>query len=389
MLFCDTSGRTVFTFLIPKIAFSLPSSGKLHMRILPLLVVALATISLAGCGNKHKHKEEQVKYLVTSPRVMDTTIVKDYVAQIRSIRHIELRALEKGYLQTIYIDEGQQVKEGQMLFQIMPNVYKAELQKAKADAEFANIEYRNTSTLAEKKIVAPNELALAKAKLEAAQADLAMAQTHLQFTEIRAPFDGIIDRFRVRQGSLLNEGDLLTNLSDNSKMWVYFNVPEAEYLEYKSKHSGAPLKVNLLMANNREFDYPGVVETIEADFDNETGNIPFRATFPNPNGLLRFGETGSVLMRIPFKKALIIPQKTTFEILDKKYVFVVDEKNKVHSRQITIGAELPDLFVIHDGLEAGEKILLEGIRKVKDGDKIEYSFEDPKKVMRDLKLYTE
>lgn len=328
--------------------------------------------------------------MVTRPVLMDTTITKDYVAQIRSIQHIELRALEKGYLQNIFVDEGQQVRKGQMLFQIMPNVYKAELQKTKAEVQFANIEYRNTLNLAEKKIVAPNELAMAKAKLASAEAELALAQTHLAFTEIRAPFDGIIDRFHVRQGSLLDEGDLLTNLADNSKMWVYFNVPEAEYLDYMSqRHSGKPLQVSLMMANGHEFDQPGVVETIEADFDNETGNIPFRATFPNPKGLLRYGETGSVLVRRQLKGAVIIPQKATFEVLDKKYVYVVDAKNKVHSRLITIGAELPDLFVISDGLKATDKILLEGIRKVKDGDQIAFKYENPRHVLANLKLYTE
>ena len=132
-----------------------------------------------------------------------------------------------------------------------------------------------------------------------------------------------------------------------------------------------------------------MVETIEADFDSETGNIPFRATFANPEGLLRYGETGSVLLNVPLKKAIIIPQKATFEILDKKYVFVIDPKNRVQQRQITVSAELPDLFVISDGLDPKEKILLEGIRKVKDGENIKFDFEAPRHVMANLKLYSE
>jgi membrane fusion protein (multidrug efflux system) len=149
------------------------------------------------------------------------------------------------------------------------------------------------------------------------------------------------------------------------------------------------MKVRLLMANNVEFNSPGIVETIEADFDNTTGTIPFRATFENPTRLLRHGETGSVLVRVPLKNAIIIPQKATFEILDKKYVFIVDKNNVVHSRPITIGAEIPDLFVISSGIQAKERILLEGIRKVKDGDKIDFKYLEPRKVMANLKLYTE
>jgi membrane fusion protein (multidrug efflux system) len=175
------------------------------------------------------------------------------VCQIRSIQHIELRALEKGYLQHIYVDEGKLVKKGQLLFQILPVVYQAEAQKAHAEVSFAEIEYLNTKALADSNIVSKNELALAKAKLEKAQADFQLAKAHLSFTEIRAPFDGIVGRFNdVRMGSLLDEGELLTTLSDNNKMWVYFNVPEAEYINYTTQRSSeTAAHVSLQMANNQ------------------------------------------------------------------------------------------------------------------------------------------
>jgi membrane fusion protein (multidrug efflux system) len=229
------------------------------------LCVALCNVS---CNSKKEEKEEETKFFVTSPLKTDTTITREYVSQIRAIQHIEVRALEKGYLQNIYVDEGQFVKKGQTMFQIMPLIYNAELQKAQAEADFAEIEFQNTKQLSEKNVVSPNELALAKAKLNKAKAELALAQTHLQFTEIKAPFDGIMDHFQVSLGSLVNEGDLLTTLSDNSEMWVYFNVPESEYLNYKTNVTEENmLKVNLLMANNQLFKYPGVVKTIEADFN--------------------------------------------------------------------------------------------------------------------------
>jgi membrane fusion protein (multidrug efflux system) len=301
-----------------------------------------------------------------------------------------LRAQERGYLQQIFVDEGDYVKKGQPLFQIMPKLYEAEMQRAKAEADFAEIEYQNTKSLADRNVVAPNELAMAKAKLDKANAELALAQVHLQFTLIEAPFDGIIDRFHVRLGSLIDEGDLLTNLSDNSQMWVYYNVPEAEYLDYQSSvHADSAVKVDLLMANNKMFEFSGIVETIEADFNNETGNIPFRATFNNPNKLLRHGETGSILMGVPLADAILIPQKATFEILDKKYVFVINEDKVVHSREISIGAEMEDLFVVTEGLQPEEKILLEGLRKVRENDEIEFEYVAPEEVVHHLKLYAE
>jgi len=358
-------------------------------RILMLLSLC-ALLCHTSCESKKEEKEEQNKFLVTSPLVKDTLITKEYVSQIHAISHIEIRALEKGYLQKIFVDEGQSIKKGQMMFQIMPTMYQAELQKAQAEANFAQIEYQNTSKLASSNIVSPNELAMAKAKLNKAKAEVSLAQVHLGFTQIKAPFDGIMDHFQVRLGSLVDEGDLLTTLSDNSQMWVYFNVPEAEYLDFKTtfKNNNRE-KVKLQMANQQVFDYPGEVQTIEADFNNETGNIAFRATFPNPKGLLRHGETGNILMEVPMKNALLIPQKATFEVLDKKYVYVLDKKNVLRSREITIAAELPHIYVIQKGLNQNDKILLEGLRLVRENEKIQSKFVAPKAVMSQLDLYAE
>lgn len=349
-----------------------------------------ALILNSSCQKEEKEKEEKTEFLVTTPILKDTVVTKEYVAQIQSIRHIELRALEKGYLQKIYVDEGQFVKQGQLLFQIMPNLYQAEMQIAKAEANFAEIEYKNTKRLADSDVVAPNELAMAKAKLDKANAQLSLANVHLQFTQIKAPFDGYIDRFQVKLGSLVDEGELLTNLSDNSKMWVYYNVPEVEYLDFKNKQSDkTKTKVDLLMANNKFFDYPGIVETIEADFNNETGNISFRATFPNPKSLLRHGETGNVVVTSPYKDAMLIPQKATFEVLDKKYVYVIDKNSEVKSREVVIAAELPYLFIIKSGLKEEDKILLEGLRLVKENEKIKFKVEKPESVLTHLNLYAE
>lgn len=355
-----------------------------------LFASLLIAFLLLSCETKKEHKEEIVKFLVTSPIKKDTSITKDYVSQIHSIQHIELRALEKGYLKTVFVDEGQFVKEGQKMFQIMPNIYKADLQKAKAEAKIAEIEYQNTKLLEEGNVVSKNELAKAKATYEKALAEVALAETHLSFTDIKAPFSGIMNYLHVRQGSLLDEGELLTTLSDNSKMWVYFNVPESEYLDYiMSKDKSDKKTVSLLMANNKIFNQTGIVETIEGEFNNETGNIAFRATFPNPDGILRHGETGSILMSVPYKNAIIIPQKTTFDILDKKYVFVIDKNNIVNQREISIEAELPHLYIIKNGLSEGDKILLEGIRMVKNKEKIHTKYVTPKSVLSNLDLYAE
>ena len=139
------------------------------------------------------------------------------------------------------------------------------------------------------------------------------------------------------------------------------------------------------MANNEIFDHDGIFETIEADFNNETGNIAFRATFPNPDGILRHGETGTILMPSHVKNALLIPQEATFDILDKKFVFVVGKKGVIQTRQITVGLEMPHIYSVTSGLTANDKILVEGLRKVKNGDHIKTKFKPYRAVIEELK----
>ena len=140
------------------------------------------------------------------------------------------------------------------------------------------------------------------------------------------------------------------------------------------------------MANGELLKYKGKVDVIEGEFDNETGNIAFRASFPNPDKLLKNGETGKVQMSIPVKKALIIPLKATYELQDQKYVYVVGKDGVARSRNIKIAYELPDIYLIDSGLEAGEDFVLEGVQKVKEDQKIKAEFQDPKKVLQSLKL---
>lgn len=349
-----------------------------------------ALLCLAACHSKKEEKEEVSKYTVTSPLRMDTSFTKEYVSQIRSVRNIEIRAMEKGFLEKIYVDEGQSVRAGQLLFRIMPKMFEAELLKAKAEAKAVEIELQNTTTLVSKNVVSKNEQALAQAKLEQARAEIALAKLHLSFTEIRAPFDGTIDRIPKKLGSLIDEGELLTSLSDNSQMFAYFNVSEPEYLNYELNVKGrADNDVRLLVANGDVLPDKGHVELIESEFNNETGNIAFRARFANPNKLLRNGQTGKVLMTVPLKNALIIPQKATYEIQDKKFVFVVDKNNVAHSRLISIKGEMPDLYVVASGLSDGDRILLEGVQKVKEDDKIKYEYVAPQEVVSQLRLKAE
>lgn len=373
-----------------------------------LIMLALVTCCLAteACSasraSEEPHEEGRHPIVVTNPAVMDVPITESYVCQIHSRRHIELRAIDEGYLQDIPIREGQAVKEGELLFKLLPVVYRAQLDADKAERKLAQINLRNTRQLAERGVVSHQEVALAKAERDRAQAKVDLAKAELGFTEVVAPFDGIVDRQLLQKGSLVEKGDILTTVSDNSVMWVYFNVPEAEYLRFKSlagaNDPDAPQTLSLpgaviqiRLANGTLFDHTGdETLTIESDFDNETGNIKFRADFPNPDRLLRHGQTGTLLINETLSDALVIPQRATFEILDRQYVFVIDEAGVAHQRRITVAEELEDIYVIADGLTADEKIVLEGVRQVRDGERVEDTqLRSPQDALGDLKHHAE
>ena len=353
--------------------------------------LCLCVILVSGCDNSdHSTHAELPKLEVTNPLRKNLYIPNEYVGQIHAIRHIELRAMERGYLQETFVDEGQTVRQGQPMFKLMQNHYLAEVAKARAEASVLRIEYDNTKALSDQNIVSVNELSLAKAELDKANADVTMAETHLAWTNIEAPFDGIMNRLEVRNGSLVEEGEVLTTLSDTSSMWVYFNLHEAEYLDYVSgKTKQSNIKVQLKLANGKLFNQTGIIETIVADFDNKTGNIEFRATFPNPDNILRHGQTGNVLMLTPYMNALVIPQKATFEVLDKTFVYIVNAQGVLEQRLITVAAELPHVYIVKDGLRESDTVLLEGFRKVHKGQQIEADFRAAEQVVAGLNLYAE
>lgn len=438
----------------------------------------------AEVGNAHSEahgkteggEEEghQHKIVVTSPLRKDITSTRRYVCQIHSCQHIELRALEGGYLEKICVKEGQAVRKGDLLFKILPTLHQARLDSEIAEANRIQIELNNLEALLQKQYISDQAIALKKAELAKAQAKVGLAKAELGFTNVTAPFDGIVDRQHNQQGSLISEGDVLTTFSDNSRMWVYFNVPEAQYLEYvadmkpaedlraakdarqvklvsneerddedradddredaakaddddEAEHDNddrddedddnddqddddkqeevkrvnkddkdlSPaagfrrFKIELELANGKTFPQPGKIGAIEADFNNTTGNIPFRADFPNPDSLLRNGQTGTILVHSTLSNVVVIPQRATYSILAKRYAYVVDKDNVVHQRDITVELAQDDIFVISEGLDKDDRIILEGIRQVRDGDKIEYEFVAPEKVLSNLKYHAE
>ena len=333
---------------------------------------AAAKPSVATADNGSAGSKATLKIVAKSPETRAVTVTEQYVCKIHSRRHINVRALQTGYLKAIPIKEGQTVKEGELLFEIVPVVYEAKLDAAKAERDLARLEFDNTQKLVKQKSVSQNEAKLFEAKLAKAQAHADLAQAELNFTKIKAPFEGIVHILR-QLGSLVKEGESLGTLSDNSQAWVFFDVPDARYLEYMTdlNQRKEDLQIELVLANGKKFGQVGKFGAVAADFNSETGTIPFRADFPNPDRLLRHGQSGTVLISRVLKDAIVIPQRATFEILNKRYVYVVDKEDVAHLREVVIQNELEDLFVIKKGVGVNDKIIHEGIRQVHDGEKVE------------------
>lgn len=350
-----------------------------------LYVIFCAVIT--GCAAKGSSEEiKAVEMPVLEVVVKDTTLHLDYVTSIEAVKNVEIRTRVQGFIKKIFVDEGAEVKKGQPLFllddrelAIVVAKAKANYKNAVAEAKTIEVELERVKKLLEKKVISVTELDMTQAKLKAAQAKVEVAATEqhdadakLSYTFIRSPFDGIIDRIPLKAGSLVGEGALLTTISDNKDVFAYFTVSENDYLSYKKQ---SPDSINnhveLLLSDGSLYEHAGKIETVDGEFDEMTGSIAFRARFPNPAKLLRHGASGKVRLTEPAKEALIIPQKSVFEVQDKNYVFVLDEENNVRMQNIIPQTRLSQYYIIKDGLKTGDKIVYEGVQNIKEGVRVQ------------------
>ncbi len=318
--------------------------------------------------------------VLTGPRAMDVTVTLRYVCQLHAWRRIDIRAQVAGRLDEIGVKNGEAVKEGGLMFQISPALARSKRDAEIAEVDLARREYENAKNApgARRPGAPPDEVALAEAKLARANAKLKLAEAELAFANVRAPFGGIVDQLRVQPGDPVKEGDLLADLSDDSVIWAFFGMPEKHYLDLMAgpeRLDGDDFELEL--GGGARYPHPGKFGAVEGQISNETGNIALRADFPNPGGLLRHGQSGTVLIRRKLRQALVVPVRATFESLDKRYVYVVDQDDVAHRREIVIQHELDDIYVIKPGIQVGDRIILEGIGQVRDGEKVKCEVRPP------------
>jgi membrane fusion protein (multidrug efflux system) len=349
----------------------------------------IVSLLLTSCFSKDKKAAETVsEFPIVQLTVIDTTLEKEYVAQIQSVKNVEIRSQANGFIKKIFVDEGQFVKEGQLLFQLNAERYQNEVEKtaaivgsAQAEMAAAEVEVRRVKILADKNVISKTELELAEAKYKIAKAKVAEAKANqsnaqlmLSYAYVKAPFSGVINRIPLKLGSLVNEGSLLTTISDVQSMFAYFNLSEREYLQYvdaKKKDSAQHSNnVYLQLADGKRFPLMGKIETMETEINSSTGSLAFRARFQNMDGMLKHGSTGKVLLTTRTNDVVLIPQKSVFEIQDKNYVYVLDKNNKVSIKNILPGARAGNAYLIKNGLASGDRILYEGNQTIREGQVI-------------------
>lgn len=322
------------------------------------------------------------------------TTYTEYPASIQGAIDLEIRPQVSGILDKILVSEGAAVQKGQPLFKIDErpfrealNTAKAQLHAAQAAVNNAQIEVDKLTPLVKNKVVSDYQLKTATstyqsalASVEQAKAGVAAANINLGYTLIKAPVSGYVGRLPKKQGSIVSPTDptALTQLSDAHEVHVYFALGEDDFNAFNAKYPGNTVNerlkklpgVSLLLADNTVYGKEGKVDMVDGQFDKQTGSISLRATFPNQQGLLRSGNTGKIRLKLDHDNAITIPQSSTVEVQDKIFVFVVDGSNKVTRTPITVSGTSGINYLVEEGLKSGDRIVFDGIDKLKDGDTI-------------------
>jgi membrane fusion protein (multidrug efflux system) len=368
----------------------------LNFKPVASLLAIAGSLFVTSCGsiNAQKEKKELLTMPVTALVKQDIDLPKTYICDIQAVQHVEVLSRLEAYVESIHVDEGQFVRKDQVLFKLNSKEFTEEVNKAKANLrqalarlKAAELEVEKLRTLVKGNVISATELELAKANKDVAESEVQVAQamlqnanTNLSYTVVKAPFDGIMDRIHFKTGSLVTPGDLLTFVTDIKEVFAYYKVNENEYLQYmrerdpKAKGRFPQQEVTLVLSDGSVYEYPGIVEAMEGDFERGTGSIAFRVRFPNPNGLLKHGATGKIKTFSSLKDIYLIPQKSTFEIQNYTYVYIVDPTtNMVKVRSFEPITRYGHFYVAKD-FEEGLQIVYEGVQTAKDGMIIQPEF---------------
>jgi membrane fusion protein, multidrug efflux system len=379
------------------ILFKVSSVGSKYrnaMVAMPLLLLLFA------CGNKQAQNNSSFAmptpgYKVITLQPRSATLNTDYPASIQGLQNIEIRPKVDGFVEKIYVDEGSVVKKGQLLFKIKAPQYeqdvrtaRAGVQTAEADVNSATLQVNKVKPLVEKDIISHYELESAQYTLQSKQAALAQAkaalvnaEVNLGYTTIVSPVDGVIGSLPYKLGSLVSSttADPLTTVYNTATVYAYFAMNEKQLLNFSRDSTNTSFRsrlnnmppVTLILSDGTTYEHKGKVETVNGLINTATGSANFRAGFVNPKGLLRSGSSATVRIPTVIKDAIIVPQDVTYELQDKRFIYLIDDKNKVKNVAITVMDKTPgQFFIVTSGLKSGDRVIAEGANNLKDGTQI-------------------
>ncbi|WP_078347030.1 efflux RND transporter periplasmic adaptor subunit [Mucilaginibacter pedocola] len=383
-----------------------PLLGKTHLTLKNTCLIGLtAAILFSSCGGKKEQGAggpggpggaQVLDYKVLELQPHSATLSVDYPASIQGQQNIEIRPKVDGYVEKIFVDEGSIVTKGQLLFKINAPQYEQEvrtaeagIKTAEADLALARMQVNKVRPLVEKDIISKYELESAEytqqskaAALAQAKAALANAKVNLGYTTINSPVSGVIGSLPYKLGSLVTATttEPLTTVYNTANVYVYFAINEKQLLELNRDGSGTkPLKdviakmpnVSLILPDSSVYEHTGRVETVNGLINTATGAANVRADFVNPKGLIRSGSSASVRIPHVVKDAILVPQSSTYELQDKRFVYVVGAQNKVKNVAVKVMENTAGPFyVVTGGVKSGEKIILESSGNIPDGTEI-------------------
>ncbi|NHN27125.1 efflux RND transporter periplasmic adaptor subunit [Flavobacterium jejuense] len=345
----------------------------------------LFTISLLilSCKNKDDSKVAPPvsSYKVVQVSKDNTTLIAEYPTKLEGITDIDIRPKVDGYIEKIYVDEGQEVKKGQILFKLETQTATQDAAAAKAKVDAAQVEVNRLKPLVDRKIISDVQLETAKANLANAKSTYQGIIARINYATIKSPVNGIVGTLPLRIGSYVSSQTVqpLTRISDISKVYAYFSINEKEQLDIMMNAEGETFQdkignmppVNLVLSNGVVYQETGKIETFSGQANTQTGSFNVRASFPNPNRLLRSGASGTIQIPTNLKEVILIPQNATVELQDKRIALIVDKENKVKFVPIEVRAVSGGkYFVVDKGLTINDKFLVEGVGIVTEGTPI-------------------
>lgn len=361
-----------------------PNNVSSSMKTIKSILVSTGALLILSCGGKNQQPAaagpQTPSLKATTLEKQDIILYNSYSTNIQGVQNVEIWPKVSGFVQKIYVDEGQQVKKGQLLFKLETQTLSQDAEAAKAAVNVAQVEVNKLVPLVEKNIISEVQLETAKAQLEQAKSNYSSITANIGYSNIVSPVNGYIGEIPYKVGALVSSTmeKPLTMVSDISGIRAYFSMTEKELLEMKSEMTddGSAVsaentpEVELVMINGETYSQKGKIAMVNNIINPTTGSVTLRADFDNPNRLLSSGSTGTIKVPATYKGVFVIPQFATVDLQGTKMVYLLNDDNTVKTVPLNITAQTDKEFIVAEGLEEGSTIVTEGVSKLKDGETI-------------------